>query len=113
MDFLKLLKTKTFVESWVVLSQRVWNTGFYYKIRLILKDSSSLQATEYTDENERNYSFHWQNRDGKLIIRWDNAPHHRHISTYPHHKHILDKIESSVEMTFIQALDEIEEVLKK
>jgi len=24
---------------------------------------------------------------GRVIMRWDNAPHHPYISTYPHHLH--------------------------
>ncbi len=40
------------------------------------------------------YAYHWQNADGSLIIRWDNAPHYPAISTYPHHKHVL--IETNV-----------------
>jgi len=34
-----------------------------------------------------NYSYHWQNKNGKMIIRWDNDPHHKNLKTYPHHKH--------------------------
>lgn len=33
------------------------------------------------------YSFHWQRNDGTLICRWDNAPHHRDVTTFPHHLH--------------------------
>ena len=27
----------------------------------------------------------------QLLIRWDNALHHKHISSFPHHKHISDE----------------------
>lgn len=33
------------------------------------------------------YAFHWQGPDGALIRRWDNAPHHREIATFPDHLH--------------------------
>jgi hypothetical protein len=33
------------------------------------------------------YSFHWQQNNGQLIKRWDNAAHHPEIETYPHHLH--------------------------
>ncbi|WP_457613933.1 toxin-antitoxin system TumE family protein [Methanocaldococcus sp.] len=33
------------------------------------------------------YSFHWQDKNGDLIVRWDNAPHYRNIKTFPHYKH--------------------------
>lgn len=33
------------------------------------------------------YSFHWQDKTGKLLKRWDNAAHHPELSTSPHHVH--------------------------
>ena len=43
-----------------------------------------------------------------LKIRWDNAPHHRQIATFPHHKHIEeeDNIHESEEPT-IQGILEL------
>ena len=41
------------------------------------------------------YAYHWQNKEGLLRCRWDNAPHWPDITTHPHHKHIMsagDKI---------------------
>ncbi len=44
-----------------------------------------------------------------LIMRYDNAPHHRKISTYPHHKHLEDKVfpveKWSIEAFIREALD--------
>lgn len=37
--------------------------------------------------NVSKYSFHWQRSDGQLLKRWDNAPHHPEIETFPHHLH--------------------------
>ncbi len=31
----------------------------------------------------------------KSLLRYDNAPHHKEIKTFPHHKHLEDKIQSS------------------
>ncbi len=33
-----------------------------------------------------------------LIIRWDNAPHHREISSFPFHMHKKDGVYESKEM---------------
>ena len=33
------------------------------------------------------YRHHWQDRNGLLIKRWDNAPHYRSIDTFPYHLH--------------------------
>ena len=34
------------------------------------------------------YSFHLQDARGRLVFRYDNAPHHRELPTFPHHKHV-------------------------
>jgi len=34
-----------------------------------------------------NYKFHWQDPQGRLIKRWDNAPHHPKVEGFPHHLH--------------------------
>jgi hypothetical protein len=34
------------------------------------------------------YAYHWENRAGMLLRRWDNADHWPAISTKPHHCHI-------------------------
>ena len=53
-------------------------------LRLHLFDQSYLDMRVAAD----GYAFHWERRaiDG-LLYRWDNAPHHREISTFPHHLH--------------------------
>jgi hypothetical protein len=53
--------------------------------------------------------------DGRsLLIRWDNAPHHRHLSTFTYHKHLGEIITESLPISLAQVLDEIaQRVLKK
>jgi len=34
------------------------------------------------------YRFHWQDKEQKLIRRWDNAKHHPELKTFPAHVHI-------------------------
>ena len=63
------------------------------------------------DDSERNYSFHLQDKTDNLIIRWDNAPHHSNVATYPHHKH--DKEKKVFESTEISISEVIEIILKK
>jgi hypothetical protein len=33
-----------------------------------------------------------QTSTGETLLRWDNAPHHPEIPTYPHHKHDEERI---------------------
>ena len=42
-----------------------------------------------------------------MIFRYDNAPHHAEVSTFPHHKHEGDDIKESPEIILYQALLEI------
>ena len=111
MEILQWLHDISIVTNFKVLKYYNWENGFYYKVRIQIKDNTSLHAKEYKDINERSYSFHWQNENNRLIIRWDNAPHHRYIKTFPHHKHLPDKIEESVPMTLDEALQTIEELI--
>ena len=64
-----------------------------------MSDKSLLEIFEYFYILEdvvkvEKYSFHWQDAEGNLISRWDNAKHHPNIATYPNHVHknIEDKV---------------------
>jgi hypothetical protein len=61
---------------------------------------------------KKDYSHHWQDRERKTILRWDNAPHHPEIKTFPHHLH-EEGIKESEEVTFAEVLTEIERRFKK
>ena len=56
-----------------------------------------------------NPDVHWQNNEKKLIKRWDNAPHHVEIETYPHHLHNGEDIMPSAEPTFVEILEKVGE----
>jgi hypothetical protein len=74
----------------------VWDTGMeivaLYRYKLTLSDRSVLELTERLIEMRgtftiTKYRHHWQDRNAQIIKRWDNAPHHRDIKTFPHHVH--------------------------
>ncbi len=53
-------------------------------------------------------------RNDQCVLRYDNAPHHPEIITFPHHKHIgEDKIAPTDQPSINQVLDEIEKYLIK
>ncbi len=91
-----------------ILSERHESRLSDMKVRLVLSDSSTLIYAETVLHrlNKRKYSFQWMNADSTLRIRWDNAPHHSHISTFPHHKHVGDEnnIQESPEMSLSAVL---------
>jgi hypothetical protein len=55
------------------------------KLRLILVDGSFLEIWLSADGD---YSYHWERRRQRgRLYRWDNAPHHPQVSTFPEHFH--------------------------
>ena len=60
----------------------------FLRAEVMLVDGSQLFIKELLFPDGSKYSYHWQTADGQLPIRWDNAPHHPEIATYPDHKHL-------------------------
>ena len=77
---------------------------------LYFADGSRLEFTERVVIEQRRlvkqeYRYQFV-RNEEAVFRYDNAPHHKHISTHPHHKHVGAKILPALEPEFSQALDE-------
>jgi Family of unknown function (DUF6516) len=105
------------IEAKQILTQRQDNRIMELRVRLTLIDKTILEITEIFvfDFNKRKYSFQWMEENYDLKIRWDNAPHHRQIATFPHHKHILqeENVQESEEPTIEEILGMIKkEILK-
>ena len=76
--------------------------GETLRLILFLSDGSNLRITEQWQGRQLlRYSYYWLTNQSQLMIGWDNAPHHRHITTHPHHKHVGQQtnIQSSTETT--------------
>lgn len=91
----------------------------FIRIRAVLTHGDILEAFEFVVATPnavqtQTYRLHWQQEDGCLKRRWDNAPHHRDVPTFPYHVHVgpLDQVESSGPMTILQALAFVEEALQ-
>lgn len=60
------------------------------------------------------YRYHYMDAYNKLIFRYDNAPHHPEVNTFPHHKHITFGIEEANIPSIEELLDEIDSnIIKK
>lgn len=73
-------------------------------------DGSRLEFTERVVIEQgrpvkKEYRYQFVRR-GTAVFRYDNAPHHPQIETFPHHKHVGAKILPVAEPEFSQALDE-------
>ena len=85
---------------------------FRYRIQLI--DDSLIEITERILEERgglktTKYRYHWQTGSGKLIKRWDNAPHHPEIDTVPDHLHdgSEENVKSFRKMNALEILTDI------
>jgi len=75
------------------------------KEKLRLFDGSVLRIREIrVGETLEAYSYYWLRSNETIIIGWDNAPHHREISTFPHHRHTQAGIGPSQERNLREVL---------
>jgi hypothetical protein len=82
-------------------------TSYRFKSRFRFIDDSELIVRDYLFQTRRKYSYHWQSKDGQLLVRWDNAEHWKQLHTFPHHKHIKEELLPSKETTIEDVLDHI------
>ncbi len=91
----------------------------YIKGVVKLIDGSSLSIFQHVRIKEKellitDYRYHYMNHGNRLIFRYDNAPHHPELDTFPHHKHTLLGKEPSPKMPKIEeVLDEISNCIIK
>ncbi len=87
------------------------------RCRIFFWDSSYLDLYEVVNTEQGypikiHYAYTYL-RSGERVFRYDNAPHHPEIPTFPHHKHLgpADTLAESPEPTLTQILTEIEAML--
>lgn len=79
------------VTSYTVTEYRRYGTAMSFTAKVEFIDGSVLFIKDYLFIiGKRKYSYQWQDKSGCLLSRWDNAPHHRGILSYPHHRHLED-----------------------
>ena len=93
------------------LTKKIYNaTQGYISGSITFDNEHRLDFVEVknTDiEPKIKYRYHYMDENNKMIFRYDNAPHHSEVQTFPHHKHELDEISSSKEPNLYDVLLEI------
>jgi len=112
-DLKASLTASPFVRDIEINDEFITSVSGFIDCTVEMIDGSTLYVPEYftiSGENIKRdkYSYHFQKK-GEFIIRWDNAPHHRELSTFPYHVHDKDGVHESKEMTMDEILDEISE----
>jgi hypothetical protein len=69
------------IRSYHVTREIVKDLEGYLRIQAYLINDGQLDIFIYVNSNQEisleKYSFHWQDKNKNLVMRWDNAPHHR------------------------------------
>lgn len=100
------------VENYHVTAFKQFGSARSLIARIEFIDRSMLHIKDYLfPDGTRKYSYHWQDSSGQLRIRWDNSPHHKHVSTFPHHKHEDDDVVASHERGLQDILENIRQYL--
>lgn len=113
LEIIHCLRNSKIVKEFSIQTFETFEKGFFIKIKAILINDTELFNREYIDSVERNYSYHWQDKMGNLIVRWDNAYHHRGLSTFPHHVHINNEVLPTDKILCSEILEEIERKILK
>ena len=77
---------------------------------IVLKNGYMLDFVEVKDAESSaklKYRYQYMNQHHEVVFRYDNAPHHRQLKTFPHHKHLPKNIEESGEPNLFDVLLEI------
>ncbi len=69
----------------------------YLRGSLRFIDSSMLEIAIFAAQDAHGiavdkYRFQYMGSDGRMIFRYDNAPHHPDVVSFPHHKHSIDNV---------------------
>jgi len=106
-DLITIFSEYPFVTGYQVLKFERTQTTRRLKLAVEIVDGSRLMISEATNPRGFRYAYHWQDAEGKLLVRWDNAPHHHALPTFPDHFHNGPIIEPSIQPTIRNVLDYI------
>ncbi len=89
-----------------------------FSARVSFYDESSLEAHEKVTLEDGaivkdRYSYHYQESNNSLVFRYDNAPHHPEVETFPHHKHVGsdENVIAAQPPDLSDVLNEIDEII--
>jgi len=106
------------VVSYKIIRKEITPFGGKLRVKICLNNNEILEFFNYVTEVDGNvqlskYSFHWQDAQGNLKRRWDNAPHHPELSNYPHHVHFENNnVQGMVKMPDIfYVLEHIKDII--
>ena len=92
------------------------NKSLYLKSSITFTDLSVLELSLFAIESRNKvvadkYRYHYMDQRGRLLFRYDNAPHHRELTSFPAHKHLPDKAIPAPVPSLQDVLNEISAII--
>ncbi len=114
-----VLLTNPLVNEFKILRERATATDGYLRVRLQMVKEWRMEFSEYVNASTDGkievvtYSYHCTDKFGRLVVRFDNAPHFPDLSDFPHHQHIGDPeiVKSNKPVNIFLVIDMLEEIL--
>lgn len=72
-----------------------------------------MEVVDTKIDTKLKYRYHLADQDNALIFRYDNAPHHQELRSFPHHKHTSTGTLDSQEQSLSDVLLEIAAIIKE
>lgn len=83
------------------------------KGKIVFVNNYSLDFRELVSLEHTHYRFHFMNENNKLIKRWDSAPHHKEITSFPFHLHTPEGVMECGKTNLIEVIDIIKAAMAK
>ncbi|MEW6606945.1 MAG: DUF6516 family protein [bacterium] len=83
------------------------------KGEIIFVDGSTLEFKEMIFTGITDYRFQYMGKNYELIRRWDTAPHHKEIKTFPYHMHTTEGVEESEKVDLPYVIEIIADMVIK
>ena len=58
------------------------------------------------------YRYHFQDKNNKLIFRYDNTPHYPDLKNFPHHKHDSSGVVDAMKPSIVEVIESINKYLE-
>lgn len=83
----KILKDSKIVSNWDKVKEEKRGEFSMFEFKVNICGESELRVKEIWRSDERlRYSYFWI-KEGKVLMGWNNSPHHPKLPTYPFHAH--------------------------
>jgi len=83
------------------------------KGKIVFINHYALDFRELVSEEHTDYRIHFMNGNNRLIKRWDSAPHHKEIATFPFHLHTPEGVMECDKVNLIEVIENIKVLMSK